>query len=336
MASSSKPRPQLGLSIVVSCYNEEEVLDELHRRASLAATEEYRDSHEIVLVDDGSRDDTWAKITALAEQDPHVVGVKLARNHGHQLALTAGLSLANGSEVFVLDADLQDPPELLAPMRKLLHQERADVVYGERRSRAGETAFKRASASLFYRILAKLTSVDIPADTGDFRLMKHRIARLLVEMPEQDRFIRGMVAWLGFKQVPFAYARDARYAGTTKYPFKKMFTLAIDAFLGFSMVPLRMAAYVSAILFVALVFGSIYTLVAYLLDETVRGWTSLTLLILLVSAVQLATLAILGEYIGRIYIGTKQRPLFLIDEIRTTAPSKSIPSRQPRQAAHRT
>ena len=318
-------QPQVELSIVVPCYNEEEGLTEFHRRASLAAAAEYGDSHEIVMVDDGSRDGTWARIAALTEKDPHVVGVRLARNHGHQLALTAGLSIAKGAEVLILDADLQDPPELLGAMRRKLNEERADVVYGERRSRSGETPFKKATASLFYRLLARFTFVEIPVDTGDFRLMTQRIARLILEMPEQDRFIRGMVAWLGFKQVPFEYERNARHLGSTKYPLRKMFLLGIDAFLGFSMVPLRIAAYMSTILFVVLMGGLVYTLAAYLSANTVRGWTSLTFLILLISAVQLATLAVLGEYVGRIYIASKQRPLFLIDEIKVASRSLESP-----------
>ena len=313
----------VALSLVVPCYNEADGLGELLRRTTTAAEAEFGDSYEIVLVDDGSADETWSKISEAADRDGHIVGVKLARNHGHQIALTAGLHVARGERVFVIDADLQDPPELIGPMHQVMQSEQADVVYGRRRTRSGETPFKKMSASIFYRLLARTTVAEIPKDTGDFRLMTRRIAKLIAEMPEQDRFIRGMVAWLGYKQVPFDYERDARFAGSTKYPFKKMLLFAVDAFVGFSMVPLRIAAYIAALLFALVIVGLIYTIIVYVTSDTVQGWTSLMLLILLVSGVQLAALAVIGEYVGRTYLSTKQRPLFLIDEIKIAEAMKS-------------
>src|SRR5712672_398803 len=242
------------LSIVVPCFNEEESLREFHRRTAAAARALFGQKFELILVDDGSTDNTWKIINQLSEQDRNVVAVRLSRNHGHQLALTAGLSTVRGDLVLVIDADLQDPPELLAPMYEMMVRESADVVYGLRRSRAGETRFKKKSAEAFYRLLARITRVHIPVDTGDFRLMSRRISDQLVQMPEHDRFIRGMVAWLGYKQVAYEYDRSARFAGTTKYPLRKMIGFAADALISFSMLPLRIATYIGALLTTVLAF----------------------------------------------------------------------------------
>ena len=200
------------------CFNEETGLSELYPRLSRACREAVGDDYEIVLVDDGSTDRTWPLIRELAEQDGHVVGVTLSRNHGHQLALTAGLSVCRGDRVLILDADLQDPPELVSEMMALIEREGADVVYGQRLSRDGESWHKKATASLFYRLLGRMTDLSIPVDTGDFRLMTRRALSVLQSMPEQHRFIRGMVSWIGFHQVPFHYNRAQRFAGETKYP----------------------------------------------------------------------------------------------------------------------
>jgi len=233
------PRPgRMFLSIVVPCCNEEEGLREFHRQMTVAARALCGEKFELIFVDDGSTDNTWKLINQLSAEDRNVVAVRLSRNHGHQLALTAGLSTVRGDLVLVIDADLQDPPELLSAMYDLMVREDADVVYGLRRSRAGESQFKKKSAEAFYRLLAHLTRVHIPVDTGDFRLMSRRISDQIVQMPEHDRFIRGMVAWLGFKQVAYEYDRNPRFAGTTKYPLFKMIGFAADALISFSMVPL--------------------------------------------------------------------------------------------------
>jgi dolichol-phosphate mannosyltransferase len=242
------------------------------------------------------------------------------------LALTAGLSAVCGDLVLVIDADLQDPPELLGPMYDLMVREGADVVYGQRRSRAGESGFKRKSAEAFYRLLAKLTRVNIPVDTGDFRLMSRRISDQIVRMPEHDRFIRGMVAWLGFRQVAFEYDRNARFAGTTKYPLTKMIGFAADALVSFSMVPLRIATYVGALLTTVLTFVGIWALLGWILSGTVPGWTSLTLLVVMISSVQLLVLGLIGEYVGRTYIQSKHRPLFVISQLQRRA---RLPDRVP-------
>lgn len=303
------------ISIVIPCYNEEAGFDKLLERTGRAARDVVGEAYEIIFIDDGSSDGTWHKIAAASSVDQHVVGIKLSRNHGHQLALTAGLNYVRGAEIFVIDADLQDPPELLGDMRKLMHESSSDVVYGVRRTRQGEGWFKLWSANMFYRLLAAATEVDIPLDTGDFRLMSRRMADLLSSMPERDRFIRGMVAWLGYKQTPFHYDRNERFAGATKYPLKKMIRLALDAFVGFSSVPTRMASYLATISFISLFFIAGYAIFGGLYWGAVPGWTSLALLILFLSGVQLTILGIISEFVGRTYLQLKQRPLFLVDQV---------------------
>jgi dolichol-phosphate mannosyltransferase len=251
----------------------------------------------------------------LADSDPHVVGVNLSRNHGHQLALTAGLDLARGDLILIIDADLQDPPELLSEMVTTMRSEKADVVYGVRRSRAGETAFKRATAHGFYRLLARATDVDIPLDAGDFRLMTRRALDVLLAMPEQARFIRGMVAWIGFKQVPILYDRSERLAGETKYPFSKMFRFALDALTGFSSAPLKLASHAGLALAMGSVLIVLYILYAWIAGQSIQGWTSLMLVVVVLGAVQMFVLALMGEYIGRLYNEAKGRPLYVVQEI---------------------
>jgi polyisoprenyl-phosphate glycosyltransferase len=311
-AASSHPR----LSIVVPCYNEEQGIEELVRRCCESAEAVFGASFELILVDDGSTDGTWDRICSEIQKRPQLVAVRLSRNHGHQLALTAGLSAVNGDLVFVLDADLQDPPELLADFVKAMKEASADVVYGQRLSRAGESWFKSWTAHLFYRALAQSAKTAIPVDTGDFRLMTRRVSDLIVQMPERDRFIRGMIAWVGFRQVALPYHRQDRFTGSTKYPFSKMVGFAIDAFLGYSMLLLRFSAMLAFFLFIALIGVAAITLHAWLFLDTVPGWTSTVLLIVFVSMSQLIVLSIIGEYVGRIYLSMKNRPLFIIDEVK--------------------
>ena len=233
---------QLTLSIVVPCFNECETLLELHRRVTEVCRSYVGPNYELVLVNDGSTDGTWSLLADLAARDAHIVAVNLSRNHGHQLALSAGLHLCRGERVFILDCDLQDPPELLGAMMARMDAG-CDVVYGQRTRREGETAFKKASAHLFYRILGRLADVEIPPDTGDFRLMSRRAVDQLNAMPEQHRFIRGMVSWMGLRQEALPYQRAARFAGETKYPLAKMLRFAVDAITGFSIRPLRLATW---------------------------------------------------------------------------------------------
>jgi polyisoprenyl-phosphate glycosyltransferase len=307
------------LSVVIPCYNEEAVIHELYRRVTLACRSLTGDSYELVLVNDGSFDETWAMLQELAHNDDRVVAVDLSRNHGHQLALSAGLSLARGERILVIDADLQDPPELLPEMMRLMDGG-ADVVYGQRVERDGETWFKRVSASAFYRLLLRMTDVGIPPDTGDFRLMRRPVLKALLAMPEQQRFIRGMVAWIGFRQVPLQYHRERRFAGETKYPLRKMLTFAVDAVTGFSIAPLRISLYVACLFLLFALLTIIYVTISWLYLGPVPGWTSVLLSMLIFGSVQLFSLAIIGEYLGRVYMQTKQRPLFIIREIVSASP----------------
>ena len=303
------------LSIVVPCFNEQECLPTLHQRLTAAATAAVGEDYELVLINDGSKDRTWPMMQELAATDPRLVAINLSRNHGHQLALTAGLDLARGAIILIIDADLQDPPELLGEMIATMARESADVVYGVRSSRAGETRFKRATAHAFYRMLANATEVDIPLDAGDFRLMSRRALNALLAMPEQARFIRGMVAWIGFRQVPFPYKRDERFAGTTKYPLSKMIRFAFDALTGFSSAPLKLASHAGLALALGSVLIILYILFAWATGDNVQGWTSLMLVVVVLGAVQMFVLGMMGEYIGRLYSQAKQRPLYIIQDI---------------------
>ena len=303
------------LSIVVPCFNEEACLGELHQRLGAAARVAVGEDYELVLVNDGSRDGSWPVMRRLASEDPHVVAINLSRNHGHQLALTAGLDLCRGERILIIDADLQDPPELLAPMLGLMKAEGADVVYGVRRSREGETAFKRATAHGFYRLLSRATEVDIPLDAGDFRLMSRLALDALLAMPEQARFIRGMVAWIGFRQIPFAYDRKERFAGETKYPLSKMVRFAFDALTGFSSAPLKLASHAGLALSAGSLLIVLYILYAWLAGRSIQGWTSLMLVVVVLGAVQMLVLALMGEYIGRLYNEAKRRPLYIVQEV---------------------
>ncbi|HEY0114906.1 MAG TPA: glycosyltransferase family 2 protein [Allosphingosinicella sp.] len=303
------------LSVVIPCYNEEACLKELHRRVSAAAREAVGASHEIVLINDGSRDASWAMMQELAERDSRVVAINLSRNHGHQLALTAGLDLCAGERILIIDADLQDPPELLSQMMAEMDRGRADVVYAVRRARSGETAFKRATAKLFYRLLDRLTDVDIPLDTGDFRLMSRRALDAFLSLPEQARFIRGMVSWIGFRQVPFLYDRAERFSGNTKYPLRKMIAFALDAVTGFSTAPLRLASHIGLWLVLASILLVIYIAIGFFTGTAVAGWTSTMLVVVVLGAVQMFVLGMIGEYLGRLYIESKRRPLYIVADI---------------------
>ncbi|SCB57453.1 dolichol-phosphate mannosyltransferase [Rhizobium aethiopicum] len=302
------------LSIVAPCHNEEEGLREFCRRAAAAAQSVVGDTFELILVDDGSSDGTWEIISDLAAKVPQVLGVRLLRNHGHQLASTAGLSASRGECVLLIDADLQDPPELLLMMMPIMERG-ADVVYGQRTRREGETWFKLASASLFYRTLSRLASVTIPRDTGDFRLMRRRVVDILLAMPERDRFIRGMVSWIGGRQVALPYERDARFAGATKYPLRKMINFALDAITSFSTTPLRIATWLGMISAGVAVTMLVYTFVRWLQGETVTGWSSIMAAVSAFSAIQLICIGIIGEYLGRLVQESKRRPMFMIETI---------------------
>ena len=303
------------LSVVVPCYNEAACLDTLHARISAAARAVVGDDHETVLVNDGSRDQSWAVMERLAAADPRLVAINLSRNHGHQLALTAGLDLCAGERILIIDADLQDPPELLGPMLETMAAEGADVVYAVRRRREGETFFKKLTAAGFYRVLDRVTDTPIPLDTGDFRLMTRRALDAFLSLPEQARFIRGMVAWVGFRQVPFPYDRDERLAGESKYPLGKMIRFALDAVTGFSTAPLRLASHMGLVLTALSLLLFAYIAIGWLSGSAVQGWTSTMLVVVFLGAVQMFVLGMIGEYLGRLYVESKRRPLYLVADV---------------------
>ena len=314
MTETARP----ALSVVAPCYDEQDALPEFVRRVG-AVLDGLGGSSEIVLVDDGSRDRTWQVMTDAAAKDPRIVAVRLMRNHGHQLALTAGLTVCRGERILIIDADLQDPPELLADMMVLMDgadgKGGADVVYGQRRQREGDSLFKRATAAAFYRLIGRLTDVQIPLDAGDFRLITRRVLDLLIAMPERHRFIRGMVAWIGGKQVPLVYDRQARVAGESKYPLAKMVRFAADAITAFSVVPLMASMTIGWVMAVIGFAFFIYSIVGWLLGANLPGWTSLMAAVGLLGGMQFLMLGIIGAYLGRLYNQSKGRPLFMIRDI---------------------
>jgi dolichol-phosphate mannosyltransferase len=302
------------LSVVIPCYNEEAVIAETHRRLTTVLSGLDVDAFEVVYVDDGSRDRTAETLRALHEADPHVRVLRLSRNFGHQTAVSAGIEHAAGDAVVLIDADLQDPPEVVAEMLARW-REGYDVAYGLRSDRAGETAFKRGTAKAFYRLLNRLSETPIPLDVGDFRLMDRKVVDALMAMPERARFVRGMVSWVGFRQVAVPYARAERFAGETKYPLFKMLRLAVDGVTSFSLVPLRMASWVGVGASAVALLGIVYALLTRLLtNQWVPGWAALFVAVLFVGGVQLLALGIIGEYVGRIYAESKRRPLYLLQE----------------------
>lgn len=302
------------VSVVVPCYNEEQVIAETNRQlvAALAALE--ATDFEIVYVDDGSSDATVDRLREIQNLDQRVRVVRLSRNFGHQLAVSAGLEHASGDAVVIIDADLQDPPDVI-PEMVARWRDGYHVVYGMRTDRPGETAFKLWTAKLFYRFINRLSKVQIPLDVGDFRLLDRQVVDVLLGMPERDRFLRGMVSWIGFRQIAVMYARAERRAGESKYPLFKMLQFAADGVLSFSLTPLRLALWVG-FLSIGLAFaGILYALVVRLYTTNyVRGWTSIFTAVLFIGGAQLITLGIIGEYIGRIYAEVKRRPLYVVEE----------------------
>jgi len=308
----SPPRNPKLLSVVAPVYNEEELVEAFVRRAC-AAVADY--TFELVLVNDGSADGTAAILDRLASTDPRVRVVHLSRNFGHQAALTAGLEHAVGDVVAMIDADLQDPPELI-PTMVARWEEGADVVYAVRKQREGETAFKLATASWFYKLFDKLAQVDLEPNSGDFRLLDRRALDALLTMTERSRFLRGMTVWVGFTQTAVPYEREARHAGETKYTLRKMLRFSLDAIASFSHLPLQLATYVglvsATVAFVAIPIVAILRLSGSYLP----GFGSLTIAILLLGGIQLIALGVIGEYVGRIYDEVKHRPLYIVREER--------------------
>ncbi len=309
-AGSSAPY----LSVVLPCYNEGQVIRETHRRVT-AVCRGVGKPYEIIVVNDGSTDNVWEELLRLTGEDPHLVAVNLSRNHGHQLALSAGLQLARGERVLIMDADLQDPPELLPDMLRRM-DEGADVVYAKRRSRPGDSPAKRLFCALFYRLLDMLADTRIPLDTGDFRLISRRVCDLIVAMPERHRFIRGMVSWVGYRQEPILYDRDARFAGETKYPLRKLMALAVDGIISSSLKPLAFATVIGSITAVIGLLLLLYALYSWLfVGRTPQGWASLLITVVFLGGLQLLMLGLMGEYLGRIHEQVRGRPMVLVESV---------------------
>ncbi|MEW6578047.1 MAG: glycosyltransferase family 2 protein [Chloroflexota bacterium] len=303
------------ISVVAPVYNEEPIIDELYRRL-IEVLDSTGETWELVMVNDGSFDGSAAKMRALVERDPRVRVVNFARNFGHQNAVTAGLDHARGDAVIVIDADLQDPPEvileLLAKWREGYH-----VVYAVRSERKGETWFKTFTAKLFYRLIYRITDVDIPVDTGDFRLMDRQVVNALNAMREHNRFIRGLTSWIGFRQTGVDYVRQERFAGETKYPLKKMVRFALDAITGFSYFPLQVAIYASLVLALIAVLAIPLVAILRLTGSNIQfeGQATTLVVVLLVSSFQLFFFFIMGQYIARIYDEVRRRPLYVVADL---------------------
>jgi dolichol-phosphate mannosyltransferase len=315
LTRSSRPRfHDVGLSVVVPIFNEAEVLPELYRRvrtvlAGLGVP------YEIILVNDGSTDGSWQQILALGSADPRLKAVRLSRNFGHQLAITAGVHASSGRAVVVMDGDLQDPPELI-PALCAKFEEGYDVVYAQRRSRDGETAWKRLTATLFYRLVRQMTTLAIPVDTGDFRLMSRRVVDELSRLQEHNPFLRGLVTWVGYNQTAVLYDRDRRFGGRSKFSTARMMKFALDGITSLSSRPLRLLSHLG-VFFAAGSLVLMAGVIAYKLSggtRIIQGWTALIAMILFLGGMNLMALGLLGEYIGRIYEQVKGRPLYLVQD----------------------
>ncbi len=300
-------------SFVIPFMNEEAVLPMLFERLT-ALLDDIDGPSEVLLVDDGSKDRGAVLAAEQAQRDPRFNLIRLSRNFGHQIAVTAGLDAVQGQAVIIMDADLQDPPELVHEMIAKW-RDGYQIIHAQRRRRDGETWFKRASAKIFYRGLSKLSSVDIPQDVGDFRLVSGEVVRAIQAMPERDRFLRGMFAWVGFRQTFVQFDRPERAAGETKYPLRKMLRLASDGVIGFSDAPLRMALWIGSLVSLgAIAYGIYISLLALFTDGLVQGWASTVVILAFLSGVNLLISGVIGLYVGRIHAEAKQRPLYIVSE----------------------
>jgi len=306
-------------TVVAPIYNELENIPELYQRVR-DVMERTGEPWELILVDDGSTDGSTAVIRNLAENDSRVQPVIFARNFGHQIAVTAGVDYSRGDAVIIIDADLQDPPEVILELIAKW-REGYEVVYAVREEREGESWFKRTTASLFYRLIYRITDVKIPLDTGDFRLMDHKVVQVMQQMREKHRFLRGMSAWVGFKQVGVTYKRKPRYAGETKYPFSKMFKLALNAITSFSYFPLQVATFIGFVAAgISVIAIPVVAILRLITGTALLGQATTLVIVLFLGGVQLISLGIIGEYIGRIYDEAKNRPLYIVAE----APDRDV------------
>lgn len=303
------------ISLVVPMYFEEEVARECYNRLTGVMRGINSYDYELVFVNDGSTDKTLEILEEIANSDPRVKVISFARNFGHQVAVSCGIDYAKGDALVIIDADLQDPPELIPDMIKLWEQG-YEVVYGKRKKRNGETKFKLATAKLFYKVLDNLSEVRIPRDTGDFRLIDRKVADVLRNLTEHNRFLRGLVAWSGFRQTPIEYERDERFAGETKYPLKKMIRFAADGIISFSAKPLKLITGLGIFSVIVAFCIMIYAVASFLFSsiKTEPGWTSLMVTVTFIGGVQLISVGVLGEYIARMYDESKNRPLYIIDK----------------------
>lgn len=302
------------VTVVVPMYFEEEVVDECYSRLK-GIMEKIDYKYELVFIDDGSGDRTMEMLGSIAKMDRHVRVFSFSRNFGHQIAITAGIEKARGDAVIVIDADLQDPPELI-PEMLTLWEKGYDVVYAKRKKRHGETWFKLLTAKYFYRIMARLSDVRIPLDSGDYRLIDRKVAEVLKKMPEKNRYVRGMVSWAGFKQIPIEYERKERYAGSTKYPLKKMIKFGLDGIISFSSKPLKMAQYLGFFAVIVAMAIFVYAVIYRIVGgrNLVYGWASIMTTVTFLGGVQLISIGILGEYMARMYDESKGRPLYIIEK----------------------
>lgn len=302
------------ISVVVPMYYEEAVVEECYKRtkAVLVSLENYE--HEIIFVNDGSTDNTLPLLEEIANKDANVKVISFSRNFGHQAAVTAGLKYVAGDCTMIIDSDMQDPPELLTDMLKLW-EEGNEVIYAKRKTRKGESKFKLFTAKMFYKILNGLSDVEIPKDTGDFRLADKKVIEVINSLPEHNKFLRGLFSWVGFKQVPFEYERQERFAGKTKYPLKKMLKLAGDGIISFSTKPLRLIGGLGVVSIFISIILLIYTLISYIFASDLEaGWTSMMVAITFFAGVQLISIWMMSEYIARIYDDTKKRPEYIINK----------------------
>lgn len=304
----------VGFSVIIPIYNEELNIPTLVSRLR-PVVEKTGMSYELLFVNDGSRDRSLDLIKALAQSDQHVRYIDFSRNFGHQVAVSAGIDHCKGNIIAIIDADLQDPPELIEQMIAHIKQGN-EVVYAKRRSRKDKSVIKKAAYKIFYRLLARISNVDVPLDTGDFRVMTRKVAEVLKNMPEQHKFLRGQITWLGFKQTFVEYDRDVRAAGEPGYTYKKLFRLAFDGITGFSNVPLRLATVMGFVVSGISLVLILYALISYMFfkGDMPRGWTSLMIAVSFIGGVQLICLGIIGEYISRMQTDVRRRPLYIVNE----------------------
>ena len=301
------------ISAIIPSYNEQDNVGLMYERMTKTLSKISPD-YEIIYINDCSKDQTLLRIKELAAKDPHVKYLSFSRNFGHQIAVSAGLDYCSGKAVVIIDGDLQDPPELIEQMYEK-YKEGYKVVYARRTSREGETWFKKATAKIFYRLLASMTSIDIPVDVGDFRLIDQVIVKHLRNMPEKSKYIRGQISWIGYKQTFVNYHRDARIYGKTNYPLRKMLRFALDGITAFSDKPLKIASGLGIVAAIVSLLALVYALVAHFcFNSTITGWTSLILSVLFIGGVQLITIGIIGEYIARINNDVRNRPLYILEE----------------------